>query len=275
MIRRLVSVAVLALFLLPAAVLAAPPQVIPAPPPISAEAAVLIVAKTGRIIFGKNQYGTMYPASTTKIVTLLTALERGDLNSVVTVSRRAAACPGSSLDLQPGDKLTLRELLTGMMMVSGNDAAEAVAEHIAGSAPKFVALMNAKADKMGSVNTHFSNPHGWPDPENHFTTAYDLARFAAAGFQNPEFVKIVSLPSYTVNYLNRAPKLVNNTNKLLKTYPGANGVKTGSTEEAGDCLVAAAKRGDVQLIVVVLNDDYRWEDSAKLLDYGFRLTAAN
>jgi serine-type D-Ala-D-Ala carboxypeptidase (penicillin-binding protein 5/6) len=275
MIRRITTVAVLVFFLLQAVALAAPPQVVTAPPQISAEAAVLMVAKTQRVLFGKNQYGTMYPASTTKIVTLLTAMELGNMDSVVTVGRRAAACEESRLGLRAGDKLTLRELLTGMMVVSGNDAAEAVAEHIAGSVPKFVNLMNAKADKMGSVNTHFSNPHGLPDPVNHYSTAYDLARFAAVGMQNPEFARIVSLPSYTVNFLNRPPLPVTTTNKFLKQYPGANGVKTGYTEAAGDCLVAGAKRGDVQLIVVLLNDDYRWEDAAKLLDYGFQLTAAN
>ena len=125
------------------------------------------------------------------------------------------------------------------------------------------------------VNTHFSNPNGLPDPYNHFSTALDLAQIAATGMQNPAFARIVSTPEYVVHLLNRAPIKVSNINKFMKIYPGANGIKTGYTNAAGDCLVAGAKRGDVQLIVVLLNDDYRWDDAAKLMDYGFQLAAVN
>lgn len=268
MIRRTISLLILLVVFCQVLAFAAPQ-----PPQIDAEAAIVMVAKTQRVLFAKNEYGIMYPASTTKITTLLTALERGNLNSVVTVSEKATACDGSSLELRSGDKLTLRELLTGMMLVSGNDAAEAVAEHVAGSVPNFVKLMNNKANTIGMANTNFSNPHGLPDPYNHYTTAFDLARITAIGFQNPEFARIVSLREYNVKFLNRPSLKVTNTNKLLKSYPGANGVKTGYTEAAGDCLVAGAKRGDVQLIIVLLNDDSRWEDATKLLNYGFALTA--
>lgn len=240
------------------------------PPQVSAEAAVLMVADTKQMLFEKKPYGIMYPASTTKIMTLITALEKGDPNSIVTVSTRAAACEGSSLELHTGDKLTLLNAETGMMLVSGNDAAEAIAERVAGSIPAFVDMMNANADKIKTKNTHFSNPHGLPDPVNHYTTAYDLALIAAYAMQNPDFVKIVSTQEYDVNFLNRNPAHVTNTNKLLKNYPGINGIKTGYTHDAGDCLVAGAKRNGVQLIAVVLNDDYRWNDATKLLDYGFQ-----
>jgi D-alanyl-D-alanine carboxypeptidase (penicillin-binding protein 5/6) len=240
------------------------------PPQVDAEAAVLMVGGTNQVLFGKNPYGIMYPASTTKIMTLITALEKGDPNSIVTVSSQTAACDGSSLELNAGDKLTLRNAETGMMLVSGNDAAEAIAEHVAGSIPAFVNMMNVNAAKIGAKNTHFSNPHGLPDPYNHYTTAYDLGLIASYAMQNPDFVKIVSTREYTVTYINRGNKLVTNTNKLLKTYPGINGIKTGYTEEAGDCLVAGAKRNGVQLIVVILNDDCRWTDAANLLDYGFQ-----
>lgn len=242
-------------------------------PQVEAEAAVLMVADTKEVLFGKKSTDIMYPASTTKIMTVLTALEKGDPNSIVTVSPSAAACDGSGLGLHSGDKLTLHEAMYGMMLVSGNDAAEAIAENIAGSIPAFVGMMNAKAEKIGAVKTHFSNPHGLPDPVNHFSTAYDLALMTVYGMQQPEFVKIVSSRDYNVYFLNRNNIRVTNTNKLLKTYPDANGVKTGSTDAAGDCLVAAAKRDGVQLIVVILNDDNRWDDAARLLDYGFQQIA--
>jgi D-alanyl-D-alanine carboxypeptidase (penicillin-binding protein 5/6) len=242
-------------------------------PQVGAEAAVLMVADTKEVLFEKKSKDIMYPASTTKIMTLLTALEKGDPNSIVTVSPSAAACDGSGLGLHAGDQLTLHEAMYGMMLVSGNDAAEAIAENVAGSIPAFVGMMNAKAEKLGAVKTHFSNPHGLPDPVNHFTTAYDLALMTVYGMQQPEFAKIVSTRDYNVHFLNRSDIRVTNTNKLLKTYPDANGVKTGYTDAAGDCLVAAAKRNGVQLIVVILNDDYRWDDAARLLDYGFQQIA--
>ena len=248
--------------------LAAP--VAQAAPQVEAEAAVVMVAGTNQVLYEKNASAIMYPASTTKIMTLITALEKGDPAGIVTVSPRAAAVEGSSLDLRPGDKLTLRNNLTGMMLVSGNDAATAIAEHVAGSVPAFVALMNEKAAKLGATNTHFTNPHGLPDPINHYTTAYDLALISAYAMQNPNIVKIVSAREADISFLDRKAMHVTNTNKLLKTYPGINGLKTGYTREAGDCLVAGANRNGVQLIAVVLNDDNRWTDAAALLDYGFQ-----
>jgi len=240
-------------------------------PQVGAEAAVLMVANTKQVLFEKNAHNIMYPASTTKIMTLITALERGNPNSIVTVSSSAAACEGSSLELNAGDKLTLNNAMTGMMLVSGNDAAEAIAAHVAGSIPLFVNMMNANAEKIGAKSTHFSNPHGLPDPYNHYTTAYDLALITNYGMQNTIFAKIVSTKEYTVEFVNGKKTHVKNTNKMLTTYPGANGAKTGYTEAAGDCLVATAKRGNLQLIAVILNsDDTRWEDATKLLDYGFQ-----
>ncbi len=270
MIRRTISLVILLLLFCQIYAVAAPQ-----PPQIGAEAAVVMDAKTRRVLFTKNATQIMYPASTTKMVTLLTALERGDLDSIVTVSPNAAATEESNLGLNAGDQLTLRDLLTGMMLISGNDAAVAAAEHIAGSVPAFADMMNARVDKIGMVNTHFSNPNGLPDPYNHYSTALDLAKIAATGMQNPDFSRIVSTPEYVVHLLNRAPIKVSNINKFLKIYPGADGIKTGYTDAAGDCLVAGAKRGDVQLIVVLLNDDYRCDDAAKLMDYGFQLTAVN
>ena len=241
-----------------------------APPQIYAEAAVVMVADDQHLLFGKNPNVIMYPASTTKIMTLITALEKGKPDNLVVVSPQVAGCEGSSLELRANDKLTLREAEYGMMLVSGNDAAEAIAESVAGSIPSFVNLMNENAEKIGANRTHFSNPHGLPDPINHFTTAYDLALITAYGLKNPEFAQIVSTRDHEVRFLNGMSTHAHNTNKLLATYAGANGVKTGFTNDAGECLVAAAKRGNVQLIAVVLNSDYRWQDAAKLLDYGFQ-----
>ena len=240
------------------------------PPAVDAQAAVLMVTGTKQVLFEKNSQKIMYPASTTKITTLITALENGDLNSIVTVSPSAAAVEGSSLELNAGDRLVLRNALYGMMLVSGNDAAEAIAAQVAGSVPAFVDMMNRKVEAIGATNTNYSNPHGLPDPFNHYTTAYDLALITNYALKNPTFAKIVSTRSYRVDFLNRPSIYVTNTNKLLKTYPGATGVKTGYTNDAGECLVAAAKRGNVQLIAVILHSEDRWNDAANLLDYGFQ-----
>ncbi|HWR44861.1 D-alanyl-D-alanine carboxypeptidase family protein [Sporomusa sp.] len=240
-------------------------------PQVDAEAAVVMRASDKRVLYAKNPDNIMYPASTTKIMTLITALEQGDPDSVIVVSPKAAGCEGSSLDLRAGDRLTLREALYGLMLVSGNDAAEAVAENVAGSVPAFVQMMNDKAEKIGTIRTHFSNPHGLPDPVNHFTTAYDLALMTVYGMQKPVFASIVSTRDYDVHFVSRGGIAhARNTNKLLATYAGANGVKTGFTNAAGECLVAAAKRNDVQLIAVVLNSERRWEDATQLLNYGFQ-----
>ena len=242
-------------------------------PAIKSETAFLMVAGTKQVLFDKDGHKIMYPASTTKIMTLITALKHGNLNDTVVVSPVAASVEGSSMDLQRLDRLSLRELLFGLMLVSGNDAAHAVAEYVGGgSYKKFIGWMNEEAERIGALRTHFSNPHGLPDPVNHFTTAYDLALIAAEGFRTPGFEDFVSTPYHTAKFLNRTngASLVN-TNRLLMTYQGANGVKTGTTNAAGRCLVSSARRGDVLLIAVVLNGgDTVFRDSALLLDYGFR-----
>ena len=244
-----------------------------AAPVIGSETAILMVAGTKQILFEKDSHKIMYPASTTKMMTLITALKRANINETVVVGPGAVGIEGSSLELRLLDRLTLNELLFGLMLASGNDAAHAVAEHVGGgSYKKFVGWMNEDAEKIGALRTHFSNPHGLPDPVNHFTTAYDLAMIADAGFKIPGFEKYVSTPYHTVMLQNRSKGIsLVNTNSLLMTYPGANGVKTGVTRAAGRCLVASARRNGVLLIAVVLNGgDARFRDSAALLDYGFR-----
>ena len=259
-----------------------PPQVAAVPPAgratvavpqIRSEAAVLMVAGKRQVLFDKDANKIMYPASTTKIMTLITALKHGNLNDTVVVGPGPVGVEGSSMDLKLLDRLSLRELLFGLMLVSGNDAAEAVAEHVGGGAGRFIGWMNEEAEKIGALRTHFSNPHGLPDPYNHFTTAYDLALIADAGFKIRGFEEYVSTPFHTVWFQNRPTGVpLKNTNRLLQSYVGANGVKTGETNAAGKCLVASARRGDVMLIAVVLNGgESRFQDSAQLLDYGFRV----
>ncbi len=268
----------------PVSTVANPPPVLPptlmsAPahipkPVVKSETAILMVAGTKQVLFDKAANKIMYPASTTKIMTLITALKHGNLNDTVVVGPGPVDVEGSSLDLRLLDRLTLRELLFGLMLVSGNDAAQAAAEHVGGgSYKKFIGWMNEEAERIGALRTHFTNPHGLPDPINHFTTAYDLALIADAGFKTRGFEEFVSKPYHTVMFQNRAKgtPLVN-TNKLLMTYQGANGVKTGTTNAAGKCLVSSARRGDLLLIAVVLNGgDAVLRDSAALLDYGFRV----
>lgn len=247
-----------------------------AAPVIGSETAILMVAGTKQILYEKDSHKIMYPASTTKMMTLITALKRAKLDETVVVAPAAVGIEGSSLELRMLDRLSLRELLFGLMLASGNDAAHAVAEHVGrGSYKQFIAWMNEDAEKIGALRTHFSNPHGLPDPVNHFTTAYDLAMIADAGFKIDGFEQFVAKPYHTVLFQNRSKGIsLVNTNTLLMTYPGANGVKTGVTRAAGRCLVASARRNGVLLIAVVLNGgDSRFKDSAALLDYGFRRLA--
>lgn len=240
-----------------------------APPQIQAQAAILMDAHSQYIYYEKERDKRMYPASTTKIMTLLVALKHGDLNSVVTVNSEAAASKGSCLGLQAGEQLKLQEMLYGMMLVSGNDAAEAVARHVGGTRTRFIQWMNEEAARIGVAKTRFSNPHGLPDPSNHYTTAFDLALITAEALHYPDFRRIVATEERTVASLNGKLRRVKNSNELLDTFSGVNGVKTGYTQAAGYCLVATARRGDTELIAVILNSPSRYQDAARLLEYGF------
>jgi D-alanyl-D-alanine carboxypeptidase (penicillin-binding protein 5/6) len=202
------------------------------------------------------------------MMTLIVALEHGKLDDIVTVGKNAEGVEGSTLWLVQGDKIPLGELLAGMMMHSGNDATVAVAEHIAGSVPAFVEMMNEKATEIGAYNTHFVNPNGLPD-EKHYTTAFDLAKIAAYGYSLPHFEEIVSKQETIYDWVKDPAKKLRNENQMLWLYRGANGVKTGYTEAAGRCLVSAARRDGMQLVAVVLDSYYMWNDSIALLDYGF------
>ncbi|NLG84230.1 MAG: D-alanyl-D-alanine carboxypeptidase [Firmicutes bacterium] len=241
----------------------------PGAPYVSAASAVLLEATTGTILYAKNEHVRRAPASTTKIVTALIALERGDLRSLVTVGPRAGWTPGSSVGLRPGDRLSLGELLQGLMLSSGNDAGVAIAEHVARSEEEFVRLMNLRAREFGAFNTNFRNPHGLP-ALGHYTTAFDLALITRYALRHPTFARLVRTREEELQWAVGERRLpLTNTNRLLWSFAGADGVKTGTTSEAGHCLVASATRDGRQLIAVVLRSADRWHDAATLLAYGF------
>ena len=238
-------------------------------PRLSASAAVLLDATTGAVLYARNAHQRRDPASTTKIMTALLAFEYGRLDDLVTVSRRAAATPGSSMGLRAGQVFALSDLLTGLMLASGNDAAVAIAEHVAGSVEAFVDLMNERARQLGLRDTRFRNPHGLTAP-GHFTTAYDLAVLTQAALRYDGFRRVVCQRVGTAceRSADRSVRL-HNTNDLLWMYEFAEGVKTGTTSAAGRCLVASASRRGHRLIAVLLNAPDRFRDARDLLAWGF------
>jgi D-alanyl-D-alanine carboxypeptidase (penicillin-binding protein 5/6) len=266
----LVIMAIIPVFFFPVYFSDAAPD-LNAAPEITGEAAVLIDGKTGQVLFEKNAHRRMYPASTTKILTAVLALEKGALDEVVTVPECACNIEGSALGLQEGEGVFLEDLLYALMLNSGNDVAIAVACHIGGSVEGFVHMMNKKAEDIGALNTHFSNPNGLPAPD-HYATAYDLALISRYAMQNRKFRELVSTK---VKNMERtvpdAQIYLQNHNRLLWRYDGAAGIKTGYTNAAGQCLVAAALRQERELITVVLKSVGAdiWTDTEQLLDYGF------
>lgn len=242
------------------------------PPKMEAQAAVLLDMKTGQILFEKNCHVRNAPASTTKVLTAIIAIESGRMDEEVKVSPRAAATAGSSMHLSAGQRISMRELVVGLLLRSGNDAAVAIAEHLAGSVESFVALMNEKAQLLDAVNSHFVNPHGL-SAAGHYSTAYDLALITKYALSNPFFSSIVNTKETNIEWLDRKGKehdqTLRNTNKLLWMLEEADGVKTGTTNQAGPCLISSATRGNQKLIAVVLHDHSRWYDSMQLLKYGF------
>ena len=235
----------------------------------SAKAACVMEMETGRVLFEYNARARLPMASTTKVMTALLAIENGDLSSEVTCSSNAFGVPGTSIYLAEGETLTLEQMLYGLMLASGNDAAVAIAEHIGGSVPQFVRMMNARAAELGAAGTHFSNPNGLPD-DTHVTTAYDLARIARAAMGNEAFRRIVSTRSAQIPWAGRTySRQLRNKNRLLETYPGATGVKTGFTSRAGRCLVFGASRDGMELVGVVLNCSDWFDEAARLMDACF------
>ncbi|MCX7715193.1 MAG: D-alanyl-D-alanine carboxypeptidase [Clostridia bacterium] len=236
---------------------------------VSAEYACVIEEKTGEVVYEKNARIAYPMASTTKIMTALTAIEADALDDVVTVSANAANQEGSSMYLRSGDKILMRDLLYGLMLNSGNDAAVAIAEHVAGDVESFAKLMTEKAHEIGARNTQFKNPSGL-DEAGHYTTAYDLALITRRSMQNPEFAEIVKTKNKKISLINtQADIYLSNHNKMLDIYSGADGVKTGYTKATGRCLVSTAVRDGMRFIAVTLNAPDDWNDHKKMLDYAF------
>lgn len=243
----------------------------PAPPEALAPAGILVDAATGEVLWEREADTPRPIASTTKMMTALLALERGGLDEVVTVSPAAARVPEASLHLKAGERLTMRDLLYGVMLRSANDACVAVAEHVCGDVPAFVERMNARAAELGCTHTHFRNPNGLHET-GHASTPRDLAVIARAAMAHPEFRSIARAPVYTVDRsINRYDRrLKSRYHGFLKSYDGADGVKTGYTRQAGHCFVGSATRGPFSLIAVVLHSPSVRRDTAALLDWGFR-----
>ena len=239
-------------------------------PNTNSRACVVIDRNTNTILYGKNEKQQKKMASTTKIMTATIIIENRNLDETIEVSKKAAETGGSRLGLKTGDKITIRDLLYGLMLRSGNDAAVALAEYAGGSIEGFAKLMNKKSSELGLTNSHFETPHGL-DSDEHYTTAYELALLSNYALNNTTFAQIVGTKEYTIT-INGYPKQLSNTNELLGNLDGVYGIKTGFTNGANRCLVTACKRNDMDIICVVLGADtkkFRTQDSIKLINYIF------
>lgn len=228
-------------------------------PKINSRAAVVIDRKSKTILYGKNETDKRAMASTTKIMTAMVVIQNTNLDNVVEVSKKAAGTGGSRLKLKTGDKVSVRDLLYGLLLRSGNDAAVALAEYVGGSIEGFAKLMNENAKNLNLSNTHFVTPHGL-DSEEHYTTAYELAILADYALSNCVFAQIVNSKAYNIT-INGNSRTISNTNELLGNLNGVYGVKTGFTNGAGRCLVTSTKRGDLDIICVVLGADTKRQNT--------------
>lgn len=262
-----------------------------------AEAHILLDYDSMTVLDGKEIHKPLFPASTTKVMTAILALEHGNLDDIVTVDQEVVDLTyGSHIALEPGEEMTLRDMLYALLVTSANDSALAIAKHISGSIDEFVQLMNEKAKELGALNTNFVNPHGLHD-DNHVTTAYDLALIARYAMENPIFRDYVNTTEHTIEAteVKGEPRYLYTTNRLLRsgqtididgkkvpiTYEGAQGVKTGYTEQASNCLISYAEKDGQNLLAVVLKckQSSVYVDTHKLLNYGFdnfdNMTIAN
>ena len=236
---------------------------------ISAKSACLIEAESGRVLYSKNGSARLPMASTTKIMSAIVALESGvSLETKIKVPKEAVGIEGSSVYLKQGESVTLEMLLYALMLSSANDAAVAIAHAVSGSLDGFVALMNQRAQDLGLTDTHFTNPHGLYDDE-HYTSANDLAKIMAHAMKNEDFAKITATQTKAFAREGTSSFLLTNHNKLLKTYDGVIGGKTGFTKKSGRCLVSCAERDGLMLIAVTLNAPNDWNDHKELYDFGF------
>lgn len=244
-------------------------------PEVSAYAAYVMDADTGEELYSKNADAQAYPGSTTKIMTAILGIELGKAQNMmdkplnITNDIYDIDSDASVLGIKPGDQITLSNAMTGMMLVSGCDAAVAVAETVTPTEEDFVAKMNDKAAALGAVHTHFANPHGLPN-DNHYSTARDMAVMAAYGMKIPEFKAMVSRSEFDMPYIDGGFKHCTSTNEFLTSgFDGANGVKTGTTNAGGPCLVVSATRDGRTVIASIMNSEDRYGDAQKLMSYGF------
>lgn len=236
---------------------------------ISAKSAVVICAETGETVFSKNPYQQLPMASTTKIMTSVLALEYGASDEYIEVTDEMVSVEGSSIGLLPNDLISLKTLVKGMLLESGNDAANSTAYIVGGTISDFVALMNYKAKEIGMKSTSFETPSGL-DGENHYSTAFDMALLGSYAIKNPVFRQICSSKEQTVYYGNEPyRRVLSNSNKLLRLYDGAFGIKTGFTKKSGRCLVSAVEKDGKILVAVTLNAPDDWNDHIKMYDYCF------
>ena len=236
---------------------------------VSAQSAVLMCADNGRILVNKNGAKQLPMASTTKIMTSLLALEAAVPEKEITVTHEMVAVEGTSMGLVEGDRVSVNELVYGMLLQSGNDAANTVAYVVGGSPEEFAKLMNKRAAEIGMVNTNFVTASGL-DHENHYSTAYDMALLACESLKNPEFAEICSKKNAKLTYGNPPyERTLTNHNRLLWRYDDSVGIKTGFTKKSGRCLVSAAERNGITLVAVTLNAPDDWDDHIRMFDYGF------
>ncbi|MGQ0571836.1 MAG: D-alanyl-D-alanine carboxypeptidase family protein [Armatimonadota bacterium] len=236
-------------------------------------AAVLMDVGTGRLLYARDVHRRMAPASTTKILTAILAIERLSPGATITISAGVGGVrTGTTIGVEAGETWKVRDLLHAMMVRSANDAAVALAEGVSGKVERFVSLMNARARQIGARNSHFTNPHGLHESA-HYTTAYDLALITHHALRHPHFAAMVSMHTWELARPDRLPQEFANTNKLLDRYAGADGVKTGWTAASGHTLVASATRDHWQLLAVVLKSQDSYRDVEQLLDYGFQTFA--
>ncbi|GHH98135.1 D-alanyl-D-alanine carboxypeptidase family protein [Neobacillus kokaensis] len=246
------------------------PQKVDASAGVSAASAILIEQKSGRVLFEKEAHTKRRIASITKIMTAILAIESGKMERTVTVSEKATRAEGSSVYLKPGQKIKLEDLVYGLMLRSGNDTAVAIAEFVGGSVEGFAYLMNQKAKEIGMVNTHFANPHGLDDHENHYSTAYDMALLTRYAMQNKTYQKISGTKVHRAPNPNEAWDYKwTNKNRLLTKYKYCTGGKTGFTKRAKRTLVTTAAKGDMELIAVTLNGPDDWNDHISMYESGF------
>lgn len=234
----------------------------------SARSAILIEKETGGILLEKNAYERLGMASTTKIMTAIVALENSELTDIVKASHRASMIEGTSIYLAEGEEMLMEDLLYALLLNSGNDCATAIAEHIGKTEENFVKMMNDKALELGLKDTHFTNPHGLADA-NHYTTSYELAKMASYALHNPKFAEIVATEKKRISRQREGGiSFLKNHNRLLRDYEYCTGVKTGFTKKTGRTLVSSAKKDNIEVICVTLNDGDDWRDHKEMLEYG-------